>query len=140
MVVLSFIRSKGVDLGNGELCSQALKRAVHGFGFDLGGLTVTLQGDTVLVAGERTAPDQAEKIMLALGNVKGVAEVRALMRDQDIPDLYTVVPGDTLDSIAQFRLGDASLAQRILHANAPMIPTPDAIYPGLVLRVPRLSA
>ena len=49
---------------------------------------------------------------------------------------YTVIPGDTLFSIAQQIYGDGRFSPRILEANGHKIDRPDQIYPGLVLRVP----
>ncbi|NEQ83152.1 MAG: LysM peptidoglycan-binding domain-containing protein [Moorea sp. SIO2I5] len=49
---------------------------------------------------------------------------------------YTVIPGDTLFSIAQQVYGDGRFSRRILEANRHQINRPDQIYPGLVLRVP----
>ncbi|EGJ31871.1 MAG: LysM peptidoglycan-binding domain-containing protein [Moorea sp. SIO3E2] len=49
---------------------------------------------------------------------------------------YTVIPGDTLFSIAQQVYGDGRLSRRILEANRHQIKHAHQIYPGLVLRVP----
>ncbi|NEO71633.1 Gmad2 immunoglobulin-like domain-containing protein [Moorena sp. SIO3H5] len=49
---------------------------------------------------------------------------------------YTVIPGDTLFSIAQQVYGDGRLSRRILEANRHQINRSHQIYPGLVLRVP----
>jgi nucleoid-associated protein YgaU len=49
---------------------------------------------------------------------------------------YTIVPGDTLSSIAQGQYGDANLWPRIFDANRDEISNPNLIFAGQVLRIP----
>ncbi len=49
---------------------------------------------------------------------------------------YTVVPGDTLSSIAQHKYGNATLWPRIYDANRDEISNPNLIFPGQGLRIP----
>jgi nucleoid-associated protein YgaU len=51
-------------------------------------------------------------------------------------ELYTVVAGDTLRSIAQQFYGDESQWPRIFDENRDQIDDPDQIFPGQVLRIP----
>ncbi len=88
-----------------------------------------------------TAPDQAtrEKILLAAGNVAGVAEVENRMtvaRAEPEAQFHTVVRGDTLSAIAKQFYGNANKYLAIFEANKPMLTHPDKIYPGQVLRIP----
>ena len=76
-----------------------------------------------------------EKIILAAGNIQGVATVEA-ESDAAEPVFYTVKKGDTLSAIAQHTLGKASLYPSIFEANKPMLSHPDKIYPGQMLRIP----
>lgn len=101
-------------------------------GFDSASDTVTLGG---------TAPDQAtrERIVLAAGNVAGVARVDDRMtvsKPQPEARFYTVQKGDTLSKIAKTEYGDAGKYQAIFEANRPMLTDPDKIYPGQALRIP----
>jgi nucleoid-associated protein YgaU len=50
---------------------------------------------------------------------------------------HTVVPGESLSSIAQHWYGAASTWPRIYEANRHQIVNPDLIFPGQVLRVPQ---
>jgi len=105
------------------------------------GLTVTFEGATGTVDVYGVAPDQAtkEKIVLAAGNVAGVAKVNdRLTVDKSAPEAqyYTVVSGDTLSKISKQFYGDANQYQKIFEANKPMLTHPDKIYPGQKLRIP----
>jgi len=100
---------------------------------------VQVQGDAVTLAG--AAPDAAtrEKMILAAGNIAGVASVQDSVTTADPapePKLYTVVKGDTLSAIAQKTMGNASHYPAIFEANKPMLKDPNRIYPGQVLRIP----
>jgi nucleoid-associated protein YgaU len=88
-----------------------------------------------------TAPDQAtkEKLVLALGNVAGVAAVEENVTAQAAEAeavMYTVKKGDTLWAIAKAHYGEGSKYNAIFEANRPMLKDPDKIYPGQTLRVP----
>jgi nucleoid-associated protein YgaU len=87
------------------------------------------------------AKDQAtkEKVILAAGNVHGVAGVQDMMTvDLSQPEakFYTVVKGDTLSKIAKEFYGNANAYMKIFEANKPMLAHPDKIYPGQNLRIP----
>lgn len=103
--------------------------------FDAAASTVTVSG---------TAPDQAtkEKILLAAGNVAGVAEVKdemSVATPAAEARFHTVVRGDTLSAIAKQYYGNANKYPAIFEANKPMLSHPDKIYPGQVLRIPAES-
>jgi nucleoid-associated protein YgaU len=51
---------------------------------------------------------------------------------------HTVVKGDTLSKIAKAVYGDPMKYPAIFEANKPMLSHPDKIYPGQVLRIPKL--
>jgi nucleoid-associated protein YgaU len=107
------------------------------------GLTVTFDGATSTSTVYGVAPDQAtrEKIVLAAGNVAGVAQVKDMMsvevKSEPEAEYYTVVSGDTLSKIAKQFYGDANQYPKIFEANRPMLAHPDKIYPGQKLRIPR---
>ena len=76
-----------------------------------------------------------EKVILAVGNVEGVAEVED---ESDEPAVFhTVEKGDNLSKIAKKYLGSANRYPEIFEANKPMLSHPDKIYPGQVLRIPQ---
>ena len=51
---------------------------------------------------------------------------------------YTVVAGDSLSRIAKRRYGKGSMWKLIYEANRDKIENPDLIYPGQVLRIPKI--
>lgn len=99
--------------------------------YDDGVATVTGTAETTAVK---------ENIILAIGNIEGVAKVDDRMTvETKEPEavMYTVRSGDTLGEIAEEQYGDASRYPEIFQANRPMLKDPDLIYPGQVLRIPQ---
>ena len=104
-------------------------------------LAIAFDGANSAVTVSGTAPDQAskEKILLAAGNVVGVAKVADMMtvaRSEPEARFHTVVRGDTLSAIAGKFYGNANKYPLIFEANKPMLSHPDKIYPGQMLRIP----
>jgi nucleoid-associated protein YgaU len=121
---------------------DAIKAYIDALGLKATALTVTF-GEEHHATVYGVAPDQEtkEKIILAAGNVEGVAGVVDRMTvDQSAPEAqyYTVVKGDTLSKIAKQHYGDPNKYAAIFEANEPMLKHPDKIYPGQVLRIPPL--
>jgi nucleoid-associated protein YgaU len=96
----------------------------------------------VRLSGEAKTQEEAEKIILALGNTVGVAEVDSsdLKVQTPAPEskMYTVQKGDTLWKIAEMHYGKGQGAKypEIVKANTPPVKNPDLIQPGWVLRIP----
>ena len=104
-------------------------------------LAVPLDGDTVTVSGSVATQAEKEKIVLALGNVNGIAVVDDQMTAETVEDesnFYEVKSGDSLSKIAKAYYGDAMKYHKIFDANKPMLSDPDKIYPGQTLRIPKL--
>lgn len=104
-------------------------------------LAISFDGATSTVSVAGTAPDQAtrERILLAAGNVQGVAKVNDHMTvtvSSAEARFHTVVKGDTLSAIAKTYYGNANKYMLIFEANKPMLNHPDKIYPGQMLRIP----
>ena len=121
--------------------ATAIENYINSMGFTATGLTVTYDGASATAKVYGIAKDQAtkEKIILAAGNVQGIAAVDDNMTvDLSQPEskYYTVVKGDTLSKIAKEQYGDANAYQKIFEANKPMLTHPDKIYPGQNLRIP----
>lgn len=142
MGIFKFVMDKGKDLlGVGEP-AEAIKKEVEdlGLGDDLGGdFRVMVEGDKVKLEGKAPSQEVKEKIILAAGNVSGIAEVEDTM---EVPDtvFYEVKSGDTLSKIAKEHYGDAMKYPVIFEANKPMLTHPDKIYPGQMLRIPPAAA
>jgi nucleoid-associated protein YgaU len=120
-----------------------LKGAIEGLGFQVNDLQITLEGDTVIVAGEVSSYEDREKVILALGNVEGVATVDdrlTVVTPEPVEEpevrFYEVKRGDSLSKIAKAYYGNAMKYPVIFEANKPMLKDPDLIYPGQMLRIP----
>lgn len=106
-------------------------------GLDTTGVEIRTEGDKVIVEGAAISAEVKEKIILAVGNLDGVAEVEADLSEGPEPVFHTVVKGDTLSAIAKKTLGNANRFNEIFEANRPMLSHPDKIFPGQVLRIPQ---
>jgi nucleoid-associated protein YgaU len=144
MGVWSFVKDAGKKLfGVGaaeaaEVPEEVLKSEIKGLGLDASGLDIKVEGDKVKVSGKAVSPEMKEKVILAVGNVDGVAEVETSDDDDTKGAVFhTVVRGDTLSAIAKKTLGNANRYPEIFDANKPMLTHPDKIYPGQVLRIPQ---
>ena len=107
-------------------------------------LDVEVQGSSVRVRGTVPDPEARQKLMMIIGNIKGVEsvedEIRGTEQQTERPRVYEVQSGDTLSEIAKKEYGDANAYNRIFEANRPMLKDPDEIYPGQVLIIPEPSA
>jgi len=146
--LFKFIKDAGAKLfGGGAQAAtpDALKQTMQGHGFDASALDIDIQGDRVKLSGQAMTQEEAEKIILALGNNVGIAEVdtSGLKVQQPAPEstMYTVQKGDTLWEIAEKHYGKGKGAKHteIVKANSPPVKNPDMIQPGWVLRIPPLA-
>jgi nucleoid-associated protein YgaU len=149
MGLFSFIKDAGAKLfGGGAQAATAddLKKEVSGHGFDATKLQINVDGDKVKLSGQAMTQEEAEKIILSLGNTIGIAEVdtSGLQISQPAAEskMYTVQKGDTLWKIAETHYGKGNGAKytEIVKANSPPVKNPDLIQPGWVLRIPPLAA
>ncbi|TJZ83318.1 peptidoglycan-binding protein LysM [Paracoccus hibiscisoli] len=115
----------------------ALKAELRALNLDGDDVHLRLRGDTVIVESKGADREVLEKLILALGNIEGIAKVEAdLPAGAPEPVFHTVKKGQTLSAIAKEHLGDANKYAAIFEANRPMLSDPDKIYPGQVLRIP----
>jgi LysM repeat protein len=149
MGLFKFIKDAGAKLFGGgaqAATSDDLKKTIDGHGFDSGKLNIDVQGDRVKLSGQAMTQEEAEKIILSLGNTIGIAQVdtSGLQVQQPAPEatMYTVQKGDTLWEIAEKHYGKGKGAKytEIVKANSPPVKDPDMIQPGWVLRIPPLAA
>mgnify|MGYP002632275440 CR=1 FL=1 len=115
----------------------ALRAELRALNLDADDVHLRLRGDTVVVEAKGADREALEKLILALGNVEGIAKVEAdLPPEAPRPVFHTVRKGETLSAIAKEHLGDPNRYHEIFEANRPMLNDPDNIYPGQVLRIP----
>ena len=147
MGLFQFIKDAGAKLLGGAQAAtpDALKQTVDSHGFDTGKLKIDLQGDKVKLSGQAMIQEEAEKVILSLGNSVGVAEVDTsdlqVQQPSQQSTMYTVQKGDTLWAIAEKHYGKGKGAKHteIVKANSPPVKDPDMIQPGWVLRIPPLT-
>ena len=149
MGLFKFLKEAGAKLLGGKAQAampDALKQEVDSHGFDSGKLNIDVQGDKVKLGGQAVSQEEAERIILALGNTIGVAEVDTSELQVQQPSqqstMYTVQKGDTLWEIAEKHYGKGKGAKytEIVKANSPPVKDPDLIQPGWVLRIPPLAS
>lgn len=117
--------------------TQALQAELAKYNLDKSGLQVKVQGDTVQLSGKAASQEMKEKVIMAAGNVAGIAAVETEDHAGETePVFYQVKKGDTLSAIAKATLGNANRYSEIFEANKPMLSHPDKIYPGQSLRIP----
>lgn len=148
MSVFSFLKNVGAKImGSSDTTaatSDELKKELAKHNLDAEGIEVSVDGDKVTVTGPAASTEQAEKIVLALGNTMGVSAVENKLdvaQPATEARMYTVKSGDTLWKIAEEMYGKSNGAKYnvIFEANTPMLSHPDKIYPGQVLRIPELG-
>jgi nucleoid-associated protein YgaU len=123
--------------------ADELKKEAAKHGLDTSNINVEVNGDKVVLTGSAMSTEEAEKIILAMGNTMGVAQIENKLAVNDAvaaSKMYTVAKGDTLWKIAETNYGKGKGGQYnvIFEANRPMLSHPDKIYPGQVLRIPPL--
>lgn len=118
-----------------------LRGVVESLNISVENLAIDYDGETVTVHGQSRSQSDKEKVILALGNVNGVAHVddrMSVVIPEPEADFYEVQKGDSLSKIAKKYYGDAMKYPVIFEANKPMLTDPDLIYPGQMLRIPKL--
>lgn len=119
-----------------------LENHVRQLGFEVDGLDIKVDGMEATVAGKVETQALREKVVLAVGNIAGIARVDdriEVVTPEPEAVYYTVVSGDTLSKIAKEQYGNAMKYPVIFEANKPMLSDPDKIYPGQVLRIPPMA-
>ncbi len=158
MGLLSFIREAGEKLFGGKAdeadqasanrsASSAITAYISSLQLPVSELSVDVDtaGHTARVSGKVPTQEAKEKVILACGNVEGIAQVEDALRVEGSggaggeAQFHTVEKGDTLSAIAKNFYGDANAYNAIFEANKPMLKHPDKIYPGQVLRIPPKS-
>ncbi|MGP5569788.1 peptidoglycan-binding protein LysM [Pseudomonas helleri] len=145
MSLLSFVKEAGEKLahlftpGNAN-ASDELKKHVADVGLGNPNIKAEVEGDKITLTGEVASQEEKEKIVLAAGNIEGVASV-----DDQITvngpvvaaaKFVVVKKGDTLSAISLRVYGNANQYNKIFEANKPLLKDVNKIYPGQTLRIP----
>lgn len=138
-----FMKAAGKKLGDlfkGNKGKEKLEKEVKDLGLDSDGMDIHIgENGKVSVTGKAVSQEMKEKILVAIGNVDGVAEVEDGAETGDngaASQFHQVVKGDTLWAISKKYYGKGSRYPEIFEANRPMLSHPDKIYVGQVLRIP----
>lgn len=139
MGLWSFLRGSGKKVSKDETpTKEDLEKEVEELGLDTSGVDISVEGETVKLEGSAASDELKEKIILAVGNVEGIAAVDDSTKgDGTEPVFHEVEKGDTLWAIASKTLGNGARYEEIFEANKPMLSHPDKIYPGQKLRIPQ---
>lgn len=144
MGLFKFIKDAGAKIFGASpakaATAETLQKELAGHGLP-SDVQVQVEGDRVKVSGSAMTTEEAERIILALGNTVGVGEVESnLIVNKEVPPatMYTVQKGDTLWKIAEahYGKGKGAMYTKIVEANSPPVKNPDLIMPGWVLRIP----
>lgn len=138
MGIWNFVKGAGKSVFGkkaAEPNKEDLLAEIEALGLDAEGVDVTVEGDKVLVSGT-ASQEMKEKVILAVGNVEGIASVEDSIEGAD-PVFHEVKKGESLWGIAAETLGNGSRYMEIFEANKPMLSDPDKIYPGQNLRIPQ---
>lgn len=131
-----------IQLANRAVAAD-INAAILSHGIEIGGLEVAVMDGTATLSGTATSQSDSEKAVLIAGNTEGIGQVDDQMT-VEVPEPpaihHTVVSGDTLSKIALANYGNMQLYDIIFDANKPMLTHPDKIYPGQVLRIPRVAS
>lgn len=121
--------------------TDAMMRAVNDLKLPVKNISLDIQGETVVVYGEAETQVAKELVVLTVGNNMGISKVddrMTVVKPEQEATFYEVKSGDSLSKIAKAHYGDAMKYNSIFEANKPMLTDPDKIYPGQVLRIPKL--
>ncbi|MCS4248395.1 MULTISPECIES: peptidoglycan-binding protein LysM [unclassified Pseudomonas] len=145
MSIFSFVKEAGEKLvklltpGNAN-ASEDLKKHIEDVGLGNPNVHATVDGDKVTISGEVASQEEKEKIILAAGNIAGVASVEDQITVSGpavaAARFVVVKKGDTLSAISLAVYGNANQYNKIFEANKPLLSHPDKIYPGQTLRIP----
>ncbi|MCX7325545.1 MAG: peptidoglycan-binding protein LysM [Hyphomicrobiales bacterium] len=147
MGLFKFIKDAGAKIFGASpaqaASAETLQKELASHGLPAG-VQVSVSGEKVSVSGSAMSTEEAERIILALGNTVGVGEVESnLIVNSEAPasTMYTVKKGDTLWKIAELHYGKGKGPKytEIVAANSPPVKNPDLIMPGWVLRIPPLG-
>jgi nucleoid-associated protein YgaU len=144
MGFFSFLKDVGAKiLGAGKENNQIKDYLEKQLGSSITNLQVDFKDGVVTLQGSCDSQATKEKAVLLAGNIQGVAKVDDQLSAPPAPpaeqtEFYTIKKGDTLSKIAKTYYGNAMKYPVIFEANREVIKNADLIYPGQVIRIPKL--
>ncbi|MFZ5609527.1 MAG: peptidoglycan-binding protein LysM [Pseudomonadota bacterium] len=147
MGLIDFVRDAGERLlketGKGEEPDlQAIVNRLRRHDVKIDDFGLAIEDGRAIVSGTARTQEDKEIAILVIGNVKGIGQVDDQLRvaapSASATQYYTVVRGDSLDSIAQSFYGVSDHAALLWEANRSVLDAPSRVYPGLKLRIPPL--
>ena len=145
MGFFDFIGDVGASIfGGGKDEAEEIQKLIEtDLGDKVTDLKVEFDDGTVTLTGNCDSHATKEKAVLLAGNVKGVQKVNddnlIAPEPEEETEFYTVKRGDSLSKIAKHYYGNAMKYPVIFEANREVIKDPDLIYPGQVLRIPKIK-
>ncbi len=144
MGMFDFIKGVGASIfGGGKNEAQELENLLKADLDDrIKNLKVEYKDEVVTLYGQCDSHATKEKAILLAGNIKGVSKVVddyfTAPKPEEETEFYTIKKGDSLSKIAKAYYGNAMKYPVIFEANREVIKDPDLIYPGQVLRIPKV--
>jgi nucleoid-associated protein YgaU len=144
MGLIDFLKNVGSDIfGGNDEAEKITELITKELGTKVKDLKVVFDDGVVTLSGSCDTQETKEKAILLAGNLKGVEKVNeaGLTAPPAVEpfEFYTIKRGDSLSKIAKFYYGDAMKYPVLFEANREIIKNPDLIYPGQVVRVPKLE-
>lgn len=127
---------------DGAKAARQLKDRLEELGLTYDHFLVEAEGSTVRVSGDAAMQEQKEKILLALGNTRGVTAVEDRVdagQEEITPRFVTLREGETLIDVAARIYGDRAASVQLHRDNTPFWPDPGELCSGWVLRAPARS-
>lgn len=162
MGIFDFVKDAGKSLFDSDEAKveDITKHLNETFPGQIFGLQVSINEDVVKLAGTVVSQEVKKKSLLSLGNIKGIGRVDSreyFVADAGQPEtpapsteeleaeaeeikaeFYTIKKGDSLSLIAKEFYGNPMKYKELFEANKEVIKNPDLIYPGQVIRIPKL--
>ena len=145
MGMFDFLKNVGASIfGRGKSEAEEIEQLlITDLGNKLTDLKVQFDKGVVTLTGKADSHATKEKAVLLAGNIKGVEKVvdEGLVAPPPVEEteFYTIKKGDSLSKIAKVYYGNAMKYPVIFEANREVIKDPDLIYPGQVLRIPKIA-
>ncbi|WP_432122436.1 peptidoglycan-binding protein LysM [Streptomyces sp. S1] len=140
MSLFSFVKEAGdnvAGLSDSDFEARLIKH-IEGVGLGTPDISAQAEGDKVILRGEVNSQEEKEKLLLAAGNIQGVASVDDQITvsgpTAQASRFVTAKEGDTLSSISKAVYGDPNRYNKIFETNKPLLKRPE-VYPGQVLRI-----